>query len=347
MYVYNKANKKKIKLLNKIGSGGEGDVYETNVPLCVAKIFKKTRQTKDLSNKIETMIKFSPTVAEHNCIAWPISILNDNKNKFVGYLMPEAKDSYLFAQILDPTFMKKTFPKGTWEDLLYVALNFANSIRVVHNSGHVIGDLNPSNVLVSRLGAVTLIDTDSYQVYDKSYNFLYLTSVSVSRYTAPEFQGINLIRPSRKPHTIYSDYFSMNVILFRLFMKGFHPFFALNNVKDSSSSSTHRYLVETNIKHGNCYYFKKSLRYKPPILSPDINILPKGFIDLFQRTFTDGNKKKTARASTHDWIYAINSELTQLKKCSKNNNHVYSSSMKACPWCKYDSKFSFRRSRNV
>ena len=62
------------------------------------------------------------------------------------------------------SFSKAAFPDASWAFLVRTARNLAAAFDVVHRHGHVIGDVNQGNVVVSRKATVRLIDCDSFQV---------------------------------------------------------------------------------------------------------------------------------------------------------------------------------------
>jgi DNA-binding helix-hairpin-helix protein with protein kinase domain len=86
-------------------------------------------------------------------------------------------------------------PRFNWKYLLRAARNLAIQVSQVHEAGHIIGDLNDSNVAVLGTAQVTLVDTDSFQISDGRTTFRCL--VGKPEFTAPEIQGQKFADVSR------------------------------------------------------------------------------------------------------------------------------------------------------
>lgn len=97
--------------------------------------------------------------------------------------------------------------------------NVARAFAVVHENGHVIGDVNHANIFVSEQATVMLIDCDSFQITTNGRR--YLCEVGVSTHQPPEFQGISLRNEIRTPN---HDNFGLAVIIFQMIFVGRHPF---------------------------------------------------------------------------------------------------------------------------
>ena len=59
---------------------------------------------------------------------------------------------------------KRDYPEADWRFLTHAALNCAIAFEEVHRHGHVIGDVNQKNVMVSNKAIVQFVDCDSFQV---------------------------------------------------------------------------------------------------------------------------------------------------------------------------------------
>ena len=60
--------------------------------------------------------------------------------------------------------------KYLWSQYVKVAENIAAAVNNVHDSGHIIGDLNPNNFMLDvNTGRVMLVDTDSYHIKSKLF----------------------------------------------------------------------------------------------------------------------------------------------------------------------------------
>lgn len=135
---------------NKLGSGGEGAVYEVSgSDSLVAKIYNISKfnsmPRQKLKEKIETMLDqpVEPYVNGVLSVAWPQDILLNDKYEFVGYIMPKVNSKYhIFAasRIRERYLL---FPNYTWKTAICIAYNLVLAVKNVHNSGAIIGDMNP------------------------------------------------------------------------------------------------------------------------------------------------------------------------------------------------------------
>ena len=151
--------------------------------------------------------------------------------------MPRVDGHREIHALYGPTARKAAFPDASWAFLVRVARNLAAAFDAVHRHGHVIGDVNQGNVVVSRKATVRLIDCDSFQVTHVGHT--YPCRVGVPLFTPPELQGQRLDCVLR---THDHDRFGLAVLVFQLLFMGRHPF-----------TGRHRYAcvpVETAIREG-------------------------------------------------------------------------------------------------
>ena len=106
-----------------------------------------------------------------------------------------------------------------WRYLHYTAANLSSAVAALHARGYCIGDINERNILVKDTAMVTLIDTDSFQVFSSAGMFRCL--VGVPEFTPPELIGKSFAQVDR---SVESDNFSLAVLIFKLLMEGVHPF---------------------------------------------------------------------------------------------------------------------------
>ena len=102
----------------------------------------------------------------HVSIAWVSDLLKDSNGKYVGFLMPEIKDSKPLSSICNPKLRKRNAPGFNWYYLHVTALNTAWIIQEIHAKGYVLGDIKLENILVNNRAMTAVIDTDSFQVRD-------------------------------------------------------------------------------------------------------------------------------------------------------------------------------------
>ena len=200
----------KIKLIKRLGGGGEGDVYRTNTPY-IAKIYKQGKLTLRKQKKLELMVTKD---ISFNGICYPVDLLYEN-NEFVGYLMPEAKGEVLQTSIFIKPRMMELFPNWKKRDLVEVAVEILKKIKYLHDRNIILGDINPMNIQIVSSKEIYFVDTDSYQIED------FPCPVGTVNYTAPELQGKKYEDYLR---TFGNEYFAVATLLFMLMLPGKTPY---------------------------------------------------------------------------------------------------------------------------
>jgi len=198
-----------------LGQGGEGAVYSVPMwPRSVAKIYAR-RPDELTGRKLGAMVELG-TEELASFAAWPQGLLLDPRTrKAVGFLMPRVDGHREIHALYGPTARKTAFPDASWAFLLRAARNLAAAFDAVHRHGHVIGDVNEGNVVVSRKATVRLIDCDSFQVTHRGHT--YPCRVGVPLFTPPELQGQRLDSVQR---THDHDRFGLAVLVFHLLFVG-------------------------------------------------------------------------------------------------------------------------------
>lgn len=200
-----------IELKSKIAAGGEGIIYTTNTPY-VAKIYKKENINKRKHKKIKLMLS-KPIKCEGVC--YPVDVIYNSEQEFVGYLMPKAKGKELQKSIFIKPLFFKNFPNWKKRDTVELCITILKKIKYLHDRNILMGDINPSNILVSSPKEVYFVDTDSYQVED------FPCPVGTINYTAPEIQGKSF---SDFLRTMGNENFAVATLLFMIMLPGKPPY---------------------------------------------------------------------------------------------------------------------------
>lgn len=301
-------------LTEKLGSGGEGDIYAVEGQgAWAAKIYAAKNRTVEREEKLRYMAAHPPAgpFGKHISFAWPLELLYGPQKNFVGFLMPklEVRQTLLLFQVYHPAEARK---RGlSWRFRMAVAHNLATVLEELHNKHYIVGDLNESNFLVHRDGLVTLVDCDSVQVQTDTGQ-LFHCRVQKPEFTPPELQGQSYADISLKaPH----DNFSLAILVFQLLMEGRHPF-AGRGVQTP----------DEGIRMG-----KSVLRGLEPVVgTPSPNILPPPLRRLFLQAF---GASPPRRPQPKAWKQALQSEFEKTQQCKTVPQHWYSSHLKGCPWC--------------
>src|SRR5262245_18887992 len=77
-------------------------------------------------------------------------------------------------------------PGFSWKYLVVAGANIASLVELLHLQGHVFGDLNEENILLTDRALVTVVDCDSMQIRDRVSGRSYRSPVVREAYISPE-----------------------------------------------------------------------------------------------------------------------------------------------------------------
>ena len=311
---------------DSLASGGEGAVYEVhNYYNTVVKLYSPSKRNEHQEKKLKSMldVKLDAEVAKQ--FAWPIDIIYD-KGRFVGFVMNKIQGVPL-NQIHSEKYSDMPLSKR-----ITIAKNLCVAVHNLHQTGNVIGDMNPNNILVSPgTGLVRLIDCDSFHITD-SKRRTYRCEVAMPEYLAPSVsnrlaKGESLKTAHLPTFTTESDTFSLAVHIFQLLMNGAHPFaIAINGAKNKKSVVLPQ--PSENMKNGVFPYDKCPEGYKLPIYALSFDVLPEKIRSLFVKRFSN-NEDVDAQA----WFDALCEYEARLKTCKATYNHEFRKGLRKCPYC--------------
>jgi len=308
-----------------LGQGGEGAVYAVaNRPQAVAKIYAR-RPDDHASRKLSAMVQLG-TEELAAISAWPQNLLHDPRTgDVVGFLMPRLDAHHEIHKLYGPADRKLAFPDAGWGFLTRVARNLASAFDAVHRHGHVIGDVNQGNVVVSRKATVRLIDCDSFQI--THLGRMYPCRVGVPLFTAPELQGRKLDGVVR---TLEHDRFGLAVLVFQLLFMGRHPF--------AGRHPQRAIPVETALREGLFAFGREGLRsgVTPPPYSLWLRDVTPAVADLFERAFGREAIAGAPRPAAGDWVTALEALEARLVTCRDDPRHAHAHSNGSCPWCRIE-----------
>lgn len=313
LYFYEDNNPCYIDDYEKLGKGGQGQVYKIkNQYNLVAKLYWEEQLHKhgrELEEKLYVMINnppIDPTWEQHkhHSIAWPLKILYKEKSKrnFAGYVMPFVDGGDL-SDCFFPEDRKKVLGYNfNWKYLFVTACNIASAVRALHEKEYYIGDFKEENIIVKKSTLITIIDCDSFQVKDPNRSKIYYCGYKSFEYSAPELidnPQINLNRYDRR----YTDLFALGVIIFKLIMEGTHPFDCI--VGTGIRADTR----DAKIKNGFFPYITTDNNIKPAKGSPSFEIIPPDIQHLFIECFVYGHTNPTMRPTAYEWYKKLKSHL--------------------------------------
>lgn len=313
-----------------LGVGGEAGIYEVpQDPSLAAKVYHQP--TDQRARKLAVMLANPPddpmAAQGHASIAWPGDLLHstDGKNQVVGFLMPRMTGMKSILSFYNPKTRRQNCPLFNYLYLHRTARNLAAAMRALHERGYVIGDVNESNIFVADTTLVTLVDTDSFQVFDPHDGITYRCMVGKPEFTPPELQGKTFANIDRSPE---HDLFGLAVTIFQLLMEGTHPFAGIFQGKGDPPTYKER------ISAGHFPYGRGwRVPYRSALTATPFKILNPVLRDLFVRCFKAGRRRPKARPDAQTWQNALNAAEDSLITCSDNDQHRYGDHLKTCPWC--------------
>lgn len=302
-----------------IGKGGEGEVFALEGRAKEAlKIYKP-----DLRAARESKVRAMVTGDLAKCtdlVAFPASIATSTDRKFIGFVMRLVSGYRPLHQIYSPKSRQIHFPEADYRAVVRTALNVANAVGKVHQSGCVIGDLNHSGILVAKNATVSLIDADSFQFQQGGKDYPCL--VGVPEFTPPELQGQNLSGVRR---TVAHDNFGLAVGIFHLLFMGRHPYAGVYRAADlnmGEAIAQNRFAFSTRRR--------AQTQTTPPPGSPTLEMFPKNVQDAFEKAF---GLSPEQRPSPADWVVVLQEFERTLVRCGDSSSHYYPRAIGSCLWC--------------
>ena len=319
------------KLLNKGGAAGK--VYEiAGNAVKVAKIYHERQKSNVNRLKLEAMVMNNPNIpsvvahgVEYVQIAWPEAILEDDEGYCVGYVMPfiNTSEAVSLDYLMQSAVRAKLGLSDKYEYRVMAAYNVALMVASLHQYGHYIIDLKPSNVFIyKKTMTVAMFDCDGFSIQGEQARF------------PAEFVSEEYIYPEGMNQTceemgVDQDEFALAVIVFKLLNNGIHPFSGV--VKKNADSTLS---IQERIAGYHYAYGMWADSYQAPHPYSIHTFLPQSTLKLFDRAFVKGQKRPTAM----EWQTELDFLLKNLKHCKKNPNHAYFTN-KGCGLCMAEEKF--------
>ncbi|MFT7581570.1 MAG: DNA-binding helix-hairpin-helix protein with protein kinase domain [Myxococcota bacterium] len=316
-----------VRLSQELGAGGEARVYALpGHPDRVAKIYHRPDPAK--AAKLEAMLRNPPEEPdpERPAVIWPVALVDragSKRQEFRGFTMPRVDGMASIFEVLNPSVRRQNTPLFGWRSLVQAARNTAVVMARVHAIGHVIGDLNESNVLVDATARIAIVDTDSFQVRDRVTGQLHRCPVGKPEYTAPELQGVAFRDVDQTP---VHDHFALAVLIFQLLMEGTHPFAGVYQGRGEPPTMAAR--IAAGMLPGRS---DARLSWMPAM--PPIGLLGSMLTGLFERCFQRGHGTPSLRPTAAEWVDALTAFEKDLIACTENPQHAYGLHVDGCPWC--------------
>ncbi len=312
---------------SELGSGGEGAVYELRDRSdVVVKLYHKPLDPEK-SAKIITMAKFA-NERLLRLTAWPTEPIHVGSGTIVGFTMPKITAHKQAFRVYSPKLRLQESQTVSWKFLIRSAANAARAFAIVHENGHVIGDVNDGNLFIGEKATVRLIDCDSYQI--KLNGSRWLCEVGTAPYQPPELQNIRTYK--QEVRTPNHDSFGLAVMIFRILFMARHPFagrfLGTEQMPMERAISEYRFVYGSNAA---------AMQMRPPPASVGLNGVTRDVALLFERAFSRQGSERNGRPRPDEWVRALEGLEQHLKKCAVNPAHQFVDTLSNCPWCEIES----------
>ncbi|MFZ1567529.1 MAG: hypothetical protein WAT29_01810 [Thiolinea sp.] len=320
-----------VQVGHELGKGGEGSVYE---------MLSNSNQVVKLYNAqhmpdVQKQGKLSFMAASGDgqlldYAAWPLEVVRRTQNgPIVGFLMPKVIGYEQVHMLYSPAHRRQNHPELAWDFLVHVSRNIAAAFATIHKYGHIISDVNQSNVLVRKDSKVMLIDCDSFQI--NANGVTHFCEVGVPEFTPPELQGQASFKGVKR--TANHDNFGLALFIFHLLFGGRHPFAGKPLRRDVGE------VLQNDIKAFRFAYGNENrLRgFEPPPNSIPFSLIPNTTQALFEAAFTERGASGS-RPSAQQWLSELDSLRSRLRHCNTVKTHVYPNHLVSCPWCALENR---------
>ena len=317
-----------LHLGSELGSGGEGAVYELRDRSdVVVKLYHKPL-APEKSAKIATMAKFG-NQRLLKLTAWPKEPIQfgSRTGPVGGFIMPKITGHRQAFSLYSPKLRLQEFPTATWQFLIRSAANAARAFKVVHQSGHVIGDVNHGNLFVGSKATVYLIDCDSYQITINGSRWF--CEVGTPTHQPPELQNARTYKGVvRTPN---HDDFGLAVIIFQMLFMARHPF--SGQFLGTGEMPMERAISEYRFAYGSN---AAAMQMEPPPASLGLNGVTRDVALLFERACSRQGSQPNGRPRPDEWESALEDLEQHLKKCLVSPAHQFVDTLSNCPWCEIE-----------
>ena len=314
---------KLVRLGDRIGKGGEGEVFALADGSGRAIKIYSVADTAAREDKIAAMVRLR-LAEQSSLVAFPLAVARDRRGTFIGFIMTLVREHKPLFELYSPGARKQNFPEASYRFLVRAALNTSRGVASVHKAGCVIGDINHSGVLISNKAIAALIDADSFQVVDGNHR--HFCRVGVPEYTPPELQGLNLGSVLR---TTNHDAFGLAIVIFQLLAMGRHPYVGAYAKGDMP-------LPRAIAEHRFAYSRRRNVGMSPPPGVVTLDDFPAPMAQAFETAF--GPPQQAARPTAAQWVALLEEYERSLRVCQAEKLHHYSSAAKSCPWCRMEGR---------
>lgn len=311
-----------------LGRGGEGAVFGIIGPSpgsgpMVVKIYHPSDQAKAVRRaaKVAAMLQRPPA---STAICWPLAeAWEPGGDVAIGFAMArlDLAAHRTWGELAHAADRRASAPLFSVRYGLVAARNLLVALSALHRAGHVLGDVNESNLLVRADATVHIVDADSAQV--RLGDELWRCEVGKPEFCAPELAGRALRDVDRTQGT---DAFAAAILIYQMLVGGAHPSDGIPfDLGEEPPTVTER------LAHG---WLPGLGRVDGCPLQP-IPRVPAAAIPSRVALLLVGalEPRPLARRSLAELLAGIDDVGAHLVDCSSNPLHAYDARDNRCGWC--------------
>ena len=177
-------------------------------------------------NRVRRQIEFSVPDRVKNEICWPVDVVHSRggvgDGELVGYVLTCMPEGVPISKLYG------YFPSMHFGSKVRVAENLCIAVKHAHETGWVVGDMNPRNILVDA-GTCRVFIAETGVRLERG-KFL---GPGTSEWLPVDLQGVDLCSLRSGGHSEESDRYALAVHVFALLSRGWHPMSFARNGSDS------------------------------------------------------------------------------------------------------------------
>ncbi len=299
-----------------LGSGGQGEVYLVKYGDSEYALKWYVSSKIIYNHKFRDNLKLNAeTGAPNDRFAWPVDVTKEFKGSY-GYVMPllpkenEDFSDYLRTYKITKTKNPKKIPVvfSSYDCIINAALQIVDAFMALHRRGLSYQDLNDGGISMDmETGDILICDCDNIAADGSNFGIL-----GKQGYMAPE------IVLSKNPPNVYSDRFSLAIVLFKLFFRD-DPLWGkrVSNCCNLTDFYFNKFYGEDPV-----FIYHPTDTSNRPVPGVCNNVMrlwdkyPSYIQNLFQRAFVDGVKEPSKRPIETEWLSAIIRLRSEAFRCS-------------------------------
>lgn len=287
---FHSCNGKRVKVLDYIGDGGQGEVYRVDYngdKEFALKWYFPHNATQEQMEILKVLVKIGPPDYR---FLWPMDIVqHSEKPELFGYVMP-----FRPARFKNATGMLSRKIEPSFYALLTSCYQLSDSFLQLHSNGLAYRDISIANIFIDpETGDVLICDNDNVAYENTRYSGVSGTP----KYMAPE-----VVRNETQPNR-YTDLYSLSVLLFYL-MYIAHP---LDGKKEATIHAMDEAAQRKLYGFEPLYIFHPDDKSNAP--DPEFHanayafheVLPQSLKSVFEKSFTIGLHEPAKRVEESVW----------------------------------------------